>query len=71
MTAVQWAAGLPARAVSLAGRHRLLTALLVVGAAIRLLAWIALQPVLFYYGDSYVYLGDAVRLTPNPTRPAG
>ena len=71
MTGVRWAAGLPARAVSLAGRHRLLTALLVVGAAIRLLAWLALQPVLFYYGDSYVYLDDAVRLTPNPTRPIG
>jgi hypothetical protein len=49
----------------------LLTALLVAGAVIRLLAWLAYQPVLFYYGDSYVYLDDAVRLTPNPTRPIG
>jgi 4-amino-4-deoxy-L-arabinose transferase-like glycosyltransferase len=71
VTAARWAAGLPARAVGLAGRHRLLTALLVAGAAIRVLAWVALQPVLFYYGDSYVYLSDAVTLTPNATRPAG
>ncbi|MGN6379428.1 MAG: phospholipid carrier-dependent glycosyltransferase [Gaiellales bacterium] len=69
MRPLVWAAGLPGRAVGLVLRHRLFTLLLVAGAALRALVWAAYQPALFYYGDSYFYLGSTLRLRPNPVRP--
>jgi hypothetical protein len=57
--------------VSLAGRHRLFSALLAVGLVLRVMVWLAYRPVLFFYGDSYSYLSNSQGLRPNPIRPIG
>ena len=59
------------RSVALVGRHRLFTTLLAAGAAVRVLVWITYRPALFFYGDSYSYLGTSSGLRPNPIRPIG
>jgi hypothetical protein len=69
--AARRAAGLPRRTVALAGRHRLFTALLVIGAVVRALASWAYRPALFFFGDSYSYLSNAIGLHPNQVRPIG
>ncbi|HET6848252.1 MAG TPA: phospholipid carrier-dependent glycosyltransferase [Gaiellales bacterium] len=56
---------------ALAGRHRLFCALLAAALAIRAVVWLAYQPALFFYGDSYTYLGNSTGLRPNPIRPIG
>jgi hypothetical protein len=61
----------PRRVVSLAHRHRLFSALLAVGLVLRVMAWLAYRPVLFFYGDSYSYLSNSQGLRPNPIRPIG
>ena len=58
-------------AAALIGRHRLFCALLAAAAVIRAAVWIAYQPALFFYGDSYTYLGNSTGLRPNPIRPIG
>jgi 4-amino-4-deoxy-L-arabinose transferase-like glycosyltransferase len=58
-------------AVSLVVRHRLFASLLAVSAAIRAVVWFTYQPALFFWGDSYSYLGNSIGLQPNPIRPIG
>ena len=55
--------------LALIGRHRLFATLLVLATLIRALVWVAFRPALFFYGDSYTYLGNSVGLRPNPVRP--
>ena len=58
------------RPLRLALRHWLLTALLIGGAVLRLLAEIAYQPVLLYI-DSFRYLSDAGQFDPTGIDPVG
>jgi hypothetical protein len=58
-------------AFSLVRRHRLFATLAVLSALIRALVWVAYQPGLFFFGDSFTYLGNSVGLKPNPIRPIG
>jgi uncharacterized membrane protein YhaH (DUF805 family) len=57
----------------LLGRHRGITILLVLGAALRAAVMIAYQPALWFHGDSGVYIRQSVPPLPpiDPFRPAG
>jgi hypothetical protein len=52
-------------------RHRLFTAALTAGAGLRLLALLGYPGALFFAGDSYVYLGAALRLRPDQSKTTG
>src|SRR3974390_2019257 len=55
----------------LAGEHKLFTGALAVGAAVRLFAMIGYPGALWFAGDSYVYLGAALRPPPNLSKSTG
>src|SRR5689334_21098610 len=55
----------------LAGEHKLFTGALVVGAVLRLFASIGYPGALWFAGDSYVYLGAALRPQPNLSKSTG
>ncbi len=52
-------------------RHRLFATVLAAGAALRLLAMLAYPGALWFAGDSYVYLGAALRLQPDLSKTTG
>ena len=55
----------------LAGEHKLFTWALAVGALLRLIASIGYPGALWFAGDSYVYLGAALRPQPNLSKSTG
>jgi 4-amino-4-deoxy-L-arabinose transferase-like glycosyltransferase len=55
----------------LAGEHKLFTGALAVGALLRLVASIGYPGALWFAGDSYVYLGAALRPQPNLSKTTG
>jgi hypothetical protein len=55
----------------LAGEHKLFTGALAVGAVLRLAASIGYPGALWFAGDSYVYLGAALRPQPNLSKSTG
>jgi hypothetical protein len=55
----------------LAGEHKLFTGALAAGALVRLLAMVAYPGALWFAGDSYVYLGAALRPQPNLSKSTG
>src|SRR3984885_7973257 len=55
----------------LAGENRLFTGALVAGAVLRLLAILGYPGALWFAGDSYVYLGAALRPQPNLSKSTG
>ena len=55
----------------LAGEHKLFTGALAAGALVRLLASIGYPGALWFAGDSYVYLGAALRPQPNLSKSTG
>jgi hypothetical protein len=55
----------------LAGEHKLFTGALAVGALLRLFAVIGYPGALWFAGDSYVYVGTALRLQPNASKSVG
>jgi hypothetical protein len=55
----------------LAGEHKLFTGALAVGAFLRLLAMLGYPGALWFAGDSYVYLGAALRPQPNLSKATG
>jgi hypothetical protein len=59
------------RALLLLGRHWPVLVLLALAGALRLLVTLAYSPVLWFYGDSFAYLGNALRLRPYDVRPIG
>ena len=61
----------PARVRSLAGEHRLLWVALGAGAFVRLLVVIGYPGALWFAGDSYVYVGAALRLQPDLSKTTG
>ena len=71
MSGIRWAARIPRRILALAGHHRLFTSLLAAGAVVRALASWSYRPALFFFGDSYSYLSNAIGLRPNQVRPIG
>jgi hypothetical protein len=54
-----------------AGEHKLFTGALAVGAVLRLFAMIGYPGALWFAGDSYVYLGAALRPQPNLSKSTG
>jgi hypothetical protein len=62
---------LVARARALIAGHQLFTAALAAGAAARLLAMLGYPGALWSAGDSYVYLGAALRLRPDLSKTTG
>jgi hypothetical protein len=56
---------------SLAGEHKLFTWALAAGTVLRLLAMIGYPGALWFAGDSYVYLGAALRPQPNLSKSTG
>ncbi len=52
-------------------RHRLFAAALIAGAGLRLLALLGYPGALFFAGDSYVYLGAALRPRPDQSKTTG
>jgi len=60
-----------ARLRRLAGEHKLFTGALVVGAVLRLLVMIGYPGALWFAGDSYVYVGAALRPQPNLSKATG
>jgi 4-amino-4-deoxy-L-arabinose transferase-like glycosyltransferase len=60
-----------ARLRRLAGEHKLFTWALVAGALLRLLASVGYPGALWFAGDSYVYLGAALRPQPNLSKSTG
>jgi hypothetical protein len=60
-----------ARVSRLAGENKLFTGALAAGAALRLLAMIGYPGALWFAGDSYVYLGAALRPQPNLSKSTG
>ena len=60
-----------ARIRALVLRHRLFAAALTAGAGLRLLALLGYPGALFFAGDSYVYLGAALRLRPDQSKTTG
>jgi hypothetical protein len=52
-------------------RHQLFAAALTAGAGLRLLALLGYPGTLFFAGDSYVYLGAALRLRPDQSKTTG
>ena len=59
------------RARTLAGEHKLFTGALAVGAVLRLVASIGYPGALWFAGDSYVYIGAALRPQPNLSKSTG
>ncbi len=55
----------------LAGEHKLFTGALAAGAVLRLLACVGYPGALWFAGDSYVYLGAALRPQPNLSKSTG
>jgi hypothetical protein len=55
----------------LAGEHKLFTGALAVGALLRLVASIGYPGALWFAGDSYVYIGSALRPQPNLSKSTG
>jgi hypothetical protein len=55
----------------LAGEHKLFTGALAVGALLRLVASVGYPGALWFGGDSYVYLGAALRPQPNLSKSTG
>jgi hypothetical protein len=55
----------------LAGEHKLFTGALAAGVVLRLLAMIGYPGALWFAGDSYVYLGAALRPQPNLSKSTG
>ena len=55
----------------LAGEHKLFTGALAVGVVLRLFAMIGYPGALWFAGDSYVYLGAALRPQPNLSKSTG
>ncbi len=55
----------------LAGEHKLFTGALAVGALLRLLAMLGYPGALWFAGDSYVYVGAALRPQPNLSKSTG
>ena len=55
----------------LAGEHKLFTGVFAAGAALRLLAVLGYPGALWFAGDSYVYLGAALRPQPNLSKSTG
>jgi hypothetical protein len=55
----------------LAGEHKLFTGAFAVGAVLRLIASIGYPGALWFSGDSYVYLGAALRPQPNLSKSTG
>lgn len=55
----------------LAGEHKLFTGALVAGAVLRLFAAVGYPGALWFAGDSYVYLGAALRPQPNLSKSTG
>jgi hypothetical protein len=55
----------------IAGEHRLFTGALAVGAVLRLVAMVGYPGALWFAGDSYVYLGAALRPQPNLSKTTG
>ena len=74
-TARQPVTGRPGRAFLrlrvLAGQHKLFTWALAAGAVLRLLAILGYPGALWFAGDSYVYLGAALRPQPNLSKSTG
>jgi hypothetical protein len=62
---------LVARINALVARHRLFALALAAGAGLRLLAVLGYPGALWFAGDSYVYLGAALRLQPNLSKATG
>jgi hypothetical protein len=60
-----------ARFRALVLRHQLFAAALAAGAGLRLLALLGYPGALFFAGDSYVYLGAALRLRPDQSKTTG
>jgi hypothetical protein len=60
-----------ARFRALVLRHQLFAAALTAGAGLRLLALLGYPGALFFAGDSYVYLGAALRLRPDQSKTTG
>jgi len=60
-----------ARLRRLAGEHKLFTGALAAGAVLRLLAMVGYPGALWFAGDSYVYLGAALRPQPNLSKSTG
>ena len=59
------------RFVELIRRNLLMSAFLIIGALLRLLAFITYQPALMLYGDSFGYLNSESSMTPDPWHPMG
>src|SRR6202167_620517 len=55
----------------LAGEHKLFTGALAAGAFLRLLAILGYPGALWFYGDSFVYLGASLRPQPNLSKATG
>ncbi len=62
---------LPSRLRRLAGEHKLFTGALAAGAFLRLLAVLGYPGALWFAGDSYVYIGAALRPQPNLSKTTG
>jgi hypothetical protein len=60
-----------ARARRLAGEHKLFTGALAVGVVLRLFTMIGYPGALWFAGDSYVYVGAALRPQPNLSKSTG
>ena len=60
-----------ARLRALIERNRLFAVALAAGAGLRLLAMLGYPGALWFPGDSYVYLGAALRLQPNKSKTTG
>jgi hypothetical protein len=60
-----------ARLRALAGRHPYFAVALAAGAGLRLLAMLGYPGALWFAGDSYVYVGAALRLQPNLSKTTG
>ena len=56
---------------NVAGRNRWFSAAFLVGFFLRLLAMIGYPGALWFSGDSYVYIGAALRSIPEPSRSCG
>jgi hypothetical protein len=62
---------LPGRIVSLARRNRLFAVALAAGAAVRAVAMLGYPDVIWFPGDSYLYLGAALRPRPDLSKTVG
>jgi hypothetical protein len=59
------------RVRQLAGEHKLFTGALAVGALLRLIVMLGYPGALWFAGDSYVYVGAALRPQPNTSKSTG